>query len=252
MNYRIKSLFKKQLVFYFILMASFQVQGQEVLTPAVRANNFNWRLQQLGGQLRSGDMISGFSSYDAPDVVGDTYWDKHWGQSSLLMTNRTEAIEGYFTRYDIYKDEFEFNMSNGVKVLQGALVKDMIWLDSLTGATRVLINAREFTEEGTKVAGFLEVLVEGGNSLYKKIRLEILKPDFNPALNVGSKDARILKKESYYFNQGKELVRIKNKKSLDPLIKGKSDSVEAFLKKENIRFSDEKDLIKLFKFLTQV
>ncbi len=251
MHYRFESLFTKQLALGLVFVAALQLQAQDPLTPAVRANNFNWRLQQLGGKLQSGDMISGFSSYEMPDVIGDTYWDNHWAQSSLLMYNRSEAIEGYLIRYDIYKNEFEFKLSGGVKVLQGALVKDMIWLDSLTGTTRVLINARDFTEDGAKVSGFIEVLAEGKNSLYKKLRLEILKPDFNPALNVGSKDARILKKEAFYFNQGTELTRIKSKKSLEPLLQGKAEQVEKYLKTENIRFNSENDLVKLFQFLNK-
>jgi hypothetical protein len=222
------------------------IQAQNDITLSARAANFNYRLQQLGGQMRSGDMISGFGSGSAPEVVGDTYWDKHWGQSSLLMYKSSSIIEGYLIRYDIHKDEFEFNLSTGIKVIRGSLVKDLIWIDSLKGHQRFLVNAQDFTSEGTRISGFLELLVEGKYSLYKKVNIEILKPNFNPALNVGSKDVRIIKKESYYYNSGaNELVQIKSKKTFHPLIE-KGVPVETYLRKDRLDIKKEADLIKLF------
>lgn len=242
---------KRLTLFCVVVMGSINlINAQSQITTSVRATNFNNRLQQLGGQLRPGDMISGFSSNVGPEVIGDVYWDRHWGKSSLLLNNDSVPLEGYITRYDIQKDEFEFNLSSGVKVIRGSLVKDIIWIDSIKGYQRYLVNAREFTNEGVQVAGFLELLKEGRHSLYKKIVLEVLKPDFNPALNVGSRDFKIIKKVSYYYHiDDNKLVPIKSKKSFQPLEAKKGISIEGSLRVDRIDIKKEADLIKLFSSL---
>ncbi|NJN43124.1 MAG: hypothetical protein HC811_13755 [Flammeovirgaceae bacterium] len=189
-------------------------------TTAMRANNILYRYSQLQtGQ--GGGVIMNLPSSDVPEIIGNTYWDNRWSKSSLLLYKNEELVEGYLIRYDIYKSEFEFRINNDVKVLKGSFVKNMVWLDSITERPRYMVNGKDFREEGVSVSGFLEVLVEGKNGLFKKVNLEILKPDFNPALNVGSSDYRILKKEAYYYNESEKLIRIKIKKKIWNLCKRK-------------------------------
>lgn len=243
----------RMVVMIFLLAIQHPALSQEDISKAVRANNMMFRFSQVGGMMKVGDIIQGMPSSDAPEVLGDTYWDKHWAKSSLLLYKNDGLIEGFMTRYDIHKDEFEFLVQNDVKILKGTAVKNIVWLDSLTSLPRFMINAKGYTEEKVPLAGFIEVLVEGTTMLVKKVKLEVLKPDFNPALNVGSKDARILKKEFYYFNNGKELIRVKSKKSIEPLYtlyNNDSKRVEAYIKKEGIKFNNENDLVKLFSYLT--
>jgi hypothetical protein len=143
-------------------------------------------------------------------------------------------------------DEFEFLTDKQIKVLPGSKVKNITWMDSATEIKRFLVNAKEYTTEGVPLTGFFEVLVDGTTSLFKKICLEIKKPDFSPALNVGSKDTRIIKRDQYYFNSGKEIYRIKSKKDLEPLFANKTEQMNTFIKEEKIKFTKEYDLMRLF------
>lgn len=230
-----------------ITLAYANAQQQEI-NRAVRSNNI---LTRMGtGRLGSGDVVMGMPSTEKSEVIGDTYWDKHWGQSSVQLYKNDEYYDGHFTRYDIKGYELEFKTNAGIKVLRGDLVKNVVWIDSLSGQSRVLVNARDFKEEGVPLSGFLEQLVDGKASLYKKVYLEILKPDFNPALNVGSKDTRIVKKETLYFHADGNLTKIKSRKSLEPLLKANPSATE-FAKAQDLKLTKEADLIKLFTFLSK-
>jgi hypothetical protein len=230
----------------------YYTNAQSDLINSTRANNLAFRLNNMGGMLKSGDVITGLPSSYSSEIVGDVYWDKHWGKSSILMENRTDPVEGYLTRYDIQKNEFEFLLESNVRVLSGSKIVDMIWIDSLSGTTRYLVNAGKFKENGVPLTGFMELLSEGDHSLFKVIRIEILKPDFNPALNVGSKDTRIIKKESYYYATGNDLVQIKSKKSVESILQSKGGAMESYLKREAIKFTREADLVKFFNFVNSL
>lgn len=221
--------------------------GQEDASKAVRATNFMNRLGQMP-TLQTGDVFRTLPSAEISEVVGDPYWDKHWANSSLQFYKNDQMAEGYLTRYNIYSKEFEFKIQNGIKILPGAIVKNLVWIDSLTKATRFLVNAAAYQKNDVPLVGFLEVLVEGENNLFKKISLEILKPDFSPALNIGSKDTRIVKNEDFFFNVGNELIRIKSKKDLIPIFKNKERQMDIYIKKEGIKFRSEADLIKIFNY----
>lgn len=231
-----------------------QVLGQkpdDEISKSVRANNIITSFSQFNQRLPVGQIITGMSTPSVSEIVGDPYWDTHWGKSSLLLYKNDELVEGYFTRYDIFKDEFEFKLTNNdVRVLSGNKVKNIVWIDSVTNKDRYLVNGREYYEDGAPLSGFVEVLVDAEVALIKHIRIEVLKPDFNPALNVGSKDTRVIKKESYYFNRAESLVRIKSKKSLDVLGPVYGQKINQFIKTNNVKLNNEADLIRLFQYLS--
>ena len=233
-----------------LLLSGTSVLAQDDnLLKITRINNFQQRMAAIGNAPQSGVALMGVSVSETSEVLGDTYWDKHWGKSSLMLIKGEELIEGYFTRYDLYKDEFEFRLQNNeVRVLPGSKVSNVVWIDSLKATPRFLTNCRNYLEDGVPLTGFIEVILEGKVNLYKKLRLEILKPDFNPALNVGSKDTRILKKELFYYNIDKDLIRIKSRKSLHSLKRGNDKLIDDFIRKQGIKLNNEADLLKLFSF----
>ncbi len=239
-------------MFLFVFCAATLLVAQKPdneISKSVRANNIITGFSQFNQRLPVGQILTGMSSTTTSEVVGNPYWDIHWGKSSLLLFKNDELIEGYITRYDIYKDEFEFKLLDDVRVLVGNKVSNVVWIDSLTNKPRFLINARDYTEDDIPLSGFLEILVDEETALFKRIKIEVLKPDFNPALNVGSKDTRITKKESYYYNDGKSLIRIKSKKSFEPLVAKYGQRVNQYLKSNDIKTSQEADLVKFFRFL---
>jgi hypothetical protein len=236
---------KKVSILLLIILAS-TIQSTMLYGQAINQSFRATSILTRSAKIGTGDLIVGIPSERASDVIGDSYWDIHFGPSAILLYEKEKLVEGYFTRYDVQNDEFEFLTDKQIKVLPGSKVKNIAWMDSVTEIKRFLVNAKEYTTEGVPLTGFFEVLVDGKTALFKKIYLEIKKPDFSPALNVGSKDTRIIKRDQYYFNSGKEVYRIKSKKDLEPLFRNKAEQMNSFIKDEKIKFTKEYDLMRLF------
>jgi hypothetical protein len=219
-------------------------------TPAinnnVRASNLLNRFTEY--RLTPGEMAIGISTPREVKIIGDVYLDIHWGKSSIEVFNSEKLIEGYFTRFDIKNNEVEFQIDRSVRVLPGNKVKSVVWIDSITQQPRIIENASKYVFNDVPLNGFLEILVDGKTPLLKRYFLEILKPDFSPALNVGSKDYRILKKVEYFYAIGNQLTKIKGKKSLGQLISNSEKDVNLFIKAESLNLKKEEDLRKLFYF----
>src|SRR5688572_7388400 len=150
---KLKTLF----IFGFIVFIQINSQAQSAISQTIRATNIIQRFSQ--GTLTTGDMIVSLPTSERPEIEGNTYWDEHWSKTAILLYDREQLIEGHITRYDIYKDEFEFRLDkNVVKVLPGKMVNNIVWIDSLKESPRYLINAKEYKEDGVPMIGFLEVL----------------------------------------------------------------------------------------------
>ena len=232
-------------------LSYFQVVGQSAtINNNVRSANL---LNQLGSyRVTPGDVLFPISSNEKSAIIGDVYLDPRWSVSSLLLYENDHLVDNYLVRFDIKNNEFEFRLQNGVKVLDGAKVKNIVWIDSLTKVTRVMNNGREYPATDVPMLGFFEVLQDGEIQLLKKAYIELVHPNFSPALNVGSKDTKILKKFEYYYSINKKLFKIKKKSSLVAIQEHNSSvEIESLLRKEKINLNDETDLMKLFTILNE-
>ena len=180
------------------------------------------------------------------EMEGNPYWDEHWGTSSVMLLDNPKLHEGYLTRYDIRRDEFEFNLNGQIKVAQGKVIKNVVWIDSVSQKPRFMVSARGYKLEGVPLLGFLEVLVEGEQQLIKRVELQVLKPNYNVALSTGSQNSRIVKKTVFYYSSNGELIAITSRKSLAPLFGEESDQMNAFIKKGKLRTNNEDDLRQIF------
>ncbi len=194
------------------------------------------------------DMLIGIP-HEPGGVVGDVYLTTYWNVCNILLYENDRLLEGMIYRYDIQRDEIELSFSNGVmRALDGSKVRSLVWNDSITGLPRYFVNAKGYKENGVSLRGFFEVHADGKVPLLSMTSLEILKPDFNPALNVGSRDAKILKKKTYFYAMGQEVFRIKSKKNLDVAFADKKDTMAKYFKQNTVQIKNEPSLRKTFEY----
>jgi len=218
------------------------------VTNNVRAANILTRF--ASGQISPGDMTFGISATPPAKVIGDVYFDIHWGKSSIELAEGDRIVEGYYCRYNIQNNHFEILRGKEVRAIPGPKIKDVMWIDSLTNQPRLLVNLTNYVYNEAPLTTFAEILSDGEFKLLKRIALEILRPDFSPALNIGSKDFRIIKTVEYYYAIDKTLDKIKNAKSLQPLETTIPDKkMKEFIKRENINMKSEEGLKKVFSYL---
>lgn len=180
-------------------------------------------------------------------LIGDAYLNKTWNKSSILMYDVEKLAEGYPTRINLQEGNLEIKASNGIRVLSLEKIKSLVWIDSITQHTHYFVNAREFSVEKNELIGLLEVLVDGNVALMKHTTTYVKKADYNVALNVGSREDKIIRKTKYYFLKDNQFNPIKNKKSLVQ----KFPAIEAWLSENNFDLDNEKDLITIFEKLSK-
>jgi hypothetical protein len=181
-------------------------------------------------------------------VIGDTYLSTSWKKSVVLLYKNDKVLEGYLVRYDLYADEMGFKTAAGIKVLKGNDIKSFVWMDSLRQEPYYFINGRDYKLDGIPLTGFFEVLVDGGTPLFKKTRLNIKKASYNVALDVGTRDDKIIKTFDYYAGVSDDVIEIPtSRKKAMTLFPGKEDEMGLYMEANSLSLKKEQDLIHLFR-----
>lgn len=177
-------------------------------------------------------------------LVGDSYLNENWTRSIVLLYRDEKLLEGYLTRYDISEDMIQFITKNGIKVLNGASVKSLVWIDTVTNVRSYLINAKGYKDEkGTPFSGFFEVLSDGSLPLFKKTFIYVKKANYVVQFDVGSRDDVIQKLEDYFYANGEVAIKMPSgKKKVIQLFKGKEEEMKEFIQSNSLDISKEHHL----------
>jgi len=235
----------------YVFLAAIVVQTSSVFGQAVMPDNLR--------AASTIDRMSNFTGTNVPDflygipaapgkVIGDTYLNTEFNTSNVLLYENDKIIEGYPVRYDVYTNELEFNAKNGIKVMNGGKVKSFAWIDEKSKLPEYFINAKEFrNSENVQLIGFFQVLSDGALPLLKKTTVDVKKPDYNEALNVGSRDAKILKKAEQFYAVGNKVFKVPaSKKNVLSLFADKSAEMEKFIADKSLSMAKEEHLITIF------
>jgi hypothetical protein len=200
-----------------------------------------------GTGLQSGNIVT--MGTPPPGMKGDVYLNRHFNNVVFQLYDGDRIVEGYLAKLDLKQNEFDVMVPHGVKVLKGSMIKSFIFIDSLTKFQTNYVNIREWrTKEKSLYDGFIEILAEGNLTLAKRTELIVKKPDFNPALNVGSKDYRFLKREHLYYIMDRTLNELPGKKNFVKIFGGAENQIEKFISSNNLSISKIGDLIQIFDF----
>jgi len=218
----------------------------QALPNNIRAQFTMDRLMSNGISTRSNDLVG----LAAPPgrVLGDTYLDSKWNVGSVLIKGKENMIEGYPMKYDIKAQNVEIKTTLGVRLLDVKNVGHMFWVDSLTQQPHYFVNAANYKFNGVPMIGLMEVLADGKVSLLRKSIIAVKQPTYNAALDVGTRDTKILKKAVFYYNQGDAVVEVKSKKKLLESFGEYGDEVAAHMKLNRLDTKSARDLTEIFTF----
>lgn len=204
-------------------------------------------------ELSSGEVLYGIPQPEGK-VIGDTYLNTNWLQTTILLYEKDKLLEGYPVRYDIGLDELEIKGKKGVKVLGGNKVKSFVMIDSITQKPNYYINAKEFrNEDNVKLIGFFQVLADGSKPLFKKTSIKVKKGDYNVQFDVGSRDDKLLRKYDYFTTDGERVTELpSSNKKLFPFFGDKSKEIEEFVNTNKLSAKNEQHLQKIFEYYNQL
>lgn len=149
-------------------------------------------------------------------------------------------------RYNSYSDEVEFKKNNEIQVLPKTADFSRIEISS-PKQTIVLLQTSD------DLSGYFLELVNGKNSLYKKVKTKFT--DLVPAANSYASDRpanfRALD-PVYYIKTDKGFIKKpRNQKEIIEQFPDKKDTLNTFFKSNKIKFDKDEDLIKMVTFLNQ-
>jgi hypothetical protein len=179
------------------------------------------------------------------EVIGDVYLDSTFTSTSFLMKGNAPSLVTP-ARYDILNREFEVKTTGGVRVLNGDFVKS--FKKYKNGDSVTYVNASNYKFLESPLVGFLQVLSSGSVELLALTRLDVVKPSYNPSLEVGDKNAYVNKKETLYYSVKSELFRLKGKKEILEVFGSDKNKVEAFVNSNKLGFKKTDDLKQVFDF----
>lgn len=181
-------------------------------------------------------------------VEGDVYLNKTYNLSAFQLYD-DKILEGYVAKLDLELNEFDLVTAQGIKVLKGKQVKSFIFVDSLTRLQSNYVNTREWKIAGDEpIEGFFQILSEGELTLVKRSDVIFKKADFHPALNVGNKDHRYIKKESLYYIRDGVATPLPSKKNLLKLFGNREKEINNYAAEKSLRLTKEDDLKIIFNY----
>ena len=97
-------------------------------------------------------------------------------------------------------------------------MSSFVWQNSLSGKEQQFINAHQFSYAGTRLSGFVELLYAGHDSLLVKTEAYLKKPTYVEGLDMGKRNAEILKRDKFFVSRKGELSEIRNRKDRIALV----------------------------------
>ena len=242
-----------------LTLLSYQVTNAQQVISGKTAKAMPTHIGEMSTYL--GDGFGQHRAITADDVnyseyatVGTTFLTDDWNSGTIYFTlNR--KLEDQSFQYDIGQNQFLLKGDKDLENMADARIIDAVnviafVVSDKSSANRQFINSMNagLTVNGTPLLGFVEVLADGNLSLFRKIETSVLKASYNVALNAGTKQDKIIKKETYYFKKkgSNNLFEVdKNKQSNLSFLSDHQDKVKNYVKDQKLKFKDEEDLTQI-------
>jgi hypothetical protein len=216
-------------------------QGNPIFEP-------NPIVSQNGLSLTS---IEPYEKPQNPNLIS-AYQSNSWQIGNVHLFSK-EVVKSYPIKYDFGLNHIEIKDSSNdtIVYVQGHQIRQFV-LMSEDKKIHKFINELKYTGKAYPPV-FYEQLTEGKTELLKKVKVVLIKSNYNATLDVGSKtDKKMLKYELCFFN-GKELIKLKKSKGsvLEVLI-GKKTEIKEFIKSNKLSIKKEADLVQIFNYYNSI
>ncbi|REG92742.1 carboxypeptidase-like regulatory domain-containing protein [Algoriphagus antarcticus] len=241
---------KKELDLGKIYLVKFKAGGTgAALQHSIRATNIINLLNERPN-LAGGNMIYGIAPQPT-QVEGDNYLDVKWNTANILLYKDQKILEGFRIRYNITSNLFELISPGATQatVMPGVRIQNLVWVDSAYMVPRYFVNGMDFLDEGTPISGFFEVLVDGELPLMRRTMAIFKESNYNAALMVGNRNHQIIKRNIYYYLQGKNVIEVpSNRKKLFAIFGDKAEEMKEFANINELSIQDPNTFFQMFTY----
>jgi hypothetical protein len=176
-----------------------------------------------------------------PGISGTSYLHEHWSSGTILLTD-DKIIEDIAVKLDLQNKLIEIDHNGQIKVLEFGRVK-AIDLKSINGNVEHLVNGKTLAFSDTPMDGFFSFVKAGKYNLLLLTRVVKMSPNYNAALDMGSKDYQIVKEKQYFIMKDNVAVQVdKSKRKFSGALK-KAFGEDFDKKLEKVKVGKEPSLV---------
>jgi len=186
-------------------------------------------------------------------VEGSVHLDDEWSPGKLYMTSNM-IVNGYPLRLNIYRNHVEIKDGEVVKVCPYHLIERFILYQPDMLDSTSFMKAEKFRfPDGVPLTGFFEFEYQGRYSLVSFHEIEIKKPDYVEAFDMGNRDHKLVKvTRQYLLKDMAVLCEFKRKvKQMENCLPGSADIHESFLSEQGLKLKREEDKIRFLQYLNK-
>ncbi len=231
----------KKIVLVAFLFSSSLIfsQPQTVGSPTSSTSYASILLISGNGDGDSSGSIGMFIS-KPNDIEGDVYAFPNWENIGVIMADKRK-----FSLPNI-------NLNIKTNNFESKFSKDSVFVFDIANIDHVLINNKKFESFTYLKNGsnrILEIIYDGDDyKMLKGYEVHLKKGKQDP-LGIRKAVDKYVTTNTYYLKMGNDINKIRlQKKIILPLFKNKVNSVNSFVKKNNLSYKNEKDLVKMFKY----
>ena len=180
------------------------------------------------------------------EIEGSMYYQQEFIKGSLYLGDTFH--KSFFLRYNAYLDQFEVKTGQGQ--LPRSVTKGKTLSFRLGGDTYVLLDYQD--SKGQLFAGYLLELVPNGKyRLYQEKRKVFQRGKKAQTSFHKTSPHKFVDSQNFYVYSGRGYPKqLKNSnKSLKSLFGNSADRAKKYIKENNIKLNDSKDLVQLVNFI---
>jgi hypothetical protein len=184
-----------------------------------------------------------------PEIKGSFYINDEWNEGTIYL-NKGMKTQELPLRYDIVNNVMEIKHEDKIKVLQGYEIHKF---EVQQGAEKIIFSNVQNYKGGEPLRGFIKILASGAITVGVHATATISKPNYNVALNIGEKDAKVLKKEKLYLITGGAIQEVPGKKSDFLSVFGnKAADIEKFMATNKYNHKNREELLLIVQYYNSI
>ncbi|KPM48440.1 hypothetical protein [Jiulongibacter sediminis] len=244
------SILKSAVTLSFLLTATF-ANAQRVL-PNTWYNNGS---VQTGTIAITDDKTVG-SLFSIPEEENlDYYWDQDFHPGKVYYMGRSvdtgelilDSLASKEVRMDIWNNRIEFNTPKEIKIMEMRRVVNLL-VEEDKNEIAQFIHPEEFGIKDVK--GMVKLLIfKNEKAVLMSKALKVTPPTYVAALDTGTKEATIDKKNQFLFWDGDSIYDINSKKEAREVMAGMGINGKAYFKNSKNKLKTEEDYKKLGFFI---
>jgi hypothetical protein len=183
-------------------------------------------------------------------LEGTTYLFEHWYNGDIFLKNGKKILN-YPVKMDLYNAILEVKGKDMVRICAFELIDQLRLYDPFENDTLLFVQAGRYTfANETPLSGLFQIIYRGKSMVFVYPFAEIHEATYVPAVDIGSRNDKIVIHRNYYFlgNEGRVVELAHSRKGNLQFFGDKAMEMKSYIKKNGLKFTDEDDLAAIFSY----